>query len=227
LIGFANNLTEMNRVNTTSLSDEIVNSHVSWEEMCAVPGRCGRERIVAEQSHDKSGVALGTPARHDLAFRKRLNLPRNVQNSSHEASKFTVMLPIRKEVSHLFSIAVEDLMYRLDIGGQAVAPHAAPQGRKAVAVFDCMQGIAPIPGAVLSTVLLRYRWKRKERNLTRTFFRSKGCSVSKLNTPVCCTDSACHRDDPRRCKNCSTGPRSCGRSGRNPPWSLMNTTRVP
>ena len=54
-----------------------------------MPGRCGRERIVAEQSHDKSGVALGTPARHDLAFRKRLNLPRNVQNSSHEASKFT------------------------------------------------------------------------------------------------------------------------------------------
>jgi hypothetical protein len=58
-------------------------------------------------------------------------------------------------------------------------------------------------------------------------FRSKGCSVSKLNTPVCCTDSYPHLDDPRCCKNCSTGPRSSGRRGRNPPWSLMNTTRVP
>jgi hypothetical protein len=73
------------------IGSESVNAHVSWEEMCVVRGRCGRERRQASQSHDRSGVA-GDELLHTIGLlaSKRSNLPRHVQNSSREASKYTL-----------------------------------------------------------------------------------------------------------------------------------------
>jgi hypothetical protein len=86
---------------------------------------------------------------------------------------------------------------------------------------------APIPAVVLNTVLLKDRWKCKEWSPHQDLLSGRRGVQPPAEHPVCRTDFFSYCVGPSRCKNCSTGLRSWGKSGRNPPLSLMNTTLVP